>query len=290
MLLDGEELIGLSRRRSGPGPGSAARSSRSSCSRTPPCSTTCGRPPTRATGCSYLRDLVYPVAPPLPGAGGRRDPRVPPRGRPRSPGAGPALRAAPSAGDRPRRRHPAERAAARRAGRRPRRRRTPPRSAARRTSRASRGRRPRRAARRARAESGRVPASRSTERRSACTRPPRPRRSGAANRSATATTAVVQRARTGELGRTRASLPRRPRAGFSGPAVGICAGDDLGLVARASVREEQEGVLPGSVRGRRSQRRRGAAGPDETRSLDARCATLRRPWEGTRRMRPPRSR
>ena len=71
------------------------------------------------------RPGVLLAGPGVPGAtrasgrGGRRRPGVRPGGRPRPRGAGPPLRQAAPAGDRPRRGHPAERAAARRAGGRP---------------------------------------------------------------------------------------------------------------------------------------------------------------------------
>ena len=54
------------RRTAAPGPASPGRSSRWSCSTTSPSGRTCSPPPTRATGCAYVTDLVFPGHPPLP--------------------------------------------------------------------------------------------------------------------------------------------------------------------------------------------------------------------------------
>ena len=75
---------------------------------------------------SYLRDLVRPVDPPLPGEVVAAIHEFQLEDDLHRDGAGPVVRPAAPAGDRPRRRHAAERAAARRAGRRPRRRRDRP--------------------------------------------------------------------------------------------------------------------------------------------------------------------
>ena len=106
-----------------PAPASAARSSRSSSSRTSSVLDNLRVASDPRDRASYLRDLVYPVTPPLPGEVVSAiheftleedlDRAV----------RGPALRQAPAAGDRARRRDAPERAAARRARRRPRRRR-----------------------------------------------------------------------------------------------------------------------------------------------------------------------
>ena len=99
LLLDGEDISELVGDAAGAGRARAARSSRSSCSRTRPCSTTCAPPRDPRDIGSYVRDLVWPVNVPLPDTVLSDDPRVRTRGRPRPPGRGPALRPPAAAGD-----------------------------------------------------------------------------------------------------------------------------------------------------------------------------------------------